>query len=278
MAGRDQEWQRKIREQQAAAAKPAADLRRRKRQAERRQAASRNRLEELGGVDEERERRIAAQLAATRAAARRTRRRRLAWGGVGTALALAVVALFIALGGQDWKKAPLNRTRPIPAERLSNLTQAAAAAGCQLKLYPKLSGGHVREGTHIAYKTNPPSFGPHPTQPVSDGDFVGKRVPTPGPFVHALEHGRIEIEYSPRLSNYTTGQLETLFNQRAGSYGPAAYLLLFQNQTHMPYDVSAVAWGKTLTCAHFNDRVFDAIRAFRTKYTLEGTERVVGPE
>ena len=188
------------------------------------------------------------------------------------------MAVFIALGGQNWKKAPLARTRPIPAERLGNLAQAAGAARCQLRSYSHLSGGHVREGTKVAYKTNPPSFGPHPTQPVSDGDFVGKNVPTSGPFVHALEHGRIEIEYSPRLTSYQTGQLETLFNQRAGSYGPAAYLILFENQTKMPYEVAAVGWGRTLTCARFNDRVFDAIRAFRARYTLKGTEHVVGPE
>jgi hypothetical protein len=41
----------------------------------------------------------------------------------------------------------------------------------------------------------------------------------------------------------------------------------------MPYDVAAVAWTHILGCRTFNPRVFDAIRAFRLKWTLQAPEK-----
>jgi hypothetical protein len=38
--------------------------------------------------------------------------------------------------------------------------------------------------------------------------------------------------------------------------------------------VSATAWTHALNCERMNDRVFDAIRAFRTRWIDRGPERV----
>ena len=56
-------------------------------------------------------------------------------------------------------------------------------------------------------------------------------------------------------------------------------LLLFQNQTHMPYAVAATAWGHILGCKTFSPKVFDALRDFRMTYTNQGPEQLgTGPE
>jgi hypothetical protein len=51
-------------------------------------------------------------------------------------------------------------------------------------------------------------------------------------------------------------------------------MLLYPNTTRMPHAVSATAWTHALTCEQMNDRVFDAIRAFRTRWIDRGPEQV----
>ena len=98
-------------------------------------------------------------------------------------------------------------------------------------------------------------------------------TPAPEHYVHALEHGRIEIQYSPATSNHQEAQLETLASEPIN--GKAAYkVLLFQNNTNMPYAVAATAWGHMLGCKTFNPGVFDALRDFRLAYTNKGPENL----
>jgi hypothetical protein len=42
----------------------------------------------------------------------------------------------------------------------------------------------------------------------------------------------------------------------------------------MPFAVAATAWDHQLGCPTMNDKVFDAIRAFRTDYIDKGPEIV----
>ena len=51
-------------------------------------------------------------------------------------------------------------------------------------------------------------------------------------------------------------------------------MLLFQNNTNMPYAVAATSWTRLLGCKTFNPRIFDAIRAFRTEYVDKAPEQV----
>jgi hypothetical protein len=52
------------------------------------------------------------------------------------------------------------------------------------------------------------------------------------------------------------------------------HMLMFENTTNMPYAVAATAWTHSLTCPTMNDKVFDALRAFRAQYIDKGPEKV----
>ena len=131
----------------------------------------------------------------------------------------------------------------------------------------------------MTYKSNPPTSGQHNPEWAHDGDYVGVTVPPIEKLVHPLEHGRIEYQYAAGLPKKDIDQLETLFNEKTKSYGPGAFLLLFQNPTNMPYQVAATAWDHSVVCKTFNPGVFDAFRAFREKFTLKAPEtQFTGPE
>ena len=46
----------------------------------------------------------------------------------------------------------------------------------------------------------------------------------------------------------------------------------------MPYQVAATAWTQLLGCPTYNDRVPDAMRAFRDQYRLKGPEYIPNAE
>jgi hypothetical protein len=241
---------------------------------------------------EEKERRRAERLAAeaaAKAAAQRRQRMRLV-GALGLAVvALAAVGVAIAASGGSKHKAPKHSAN-VPALADANLTSAAQKAGCVIQNYPQDYGpngstqsdpnnlySHV--GGKVKYKTNPPAFGNHNPTPASDGDYVGQGTPSAEHLVHALEHGRVEIQYRPGLPAHDVSQLESVFKEQAGKFAPEQYELLFQNETKMPYDVAAVAWVHILGCKHYTPAALDAIRDFRAKYSFQGPEKqFVAPE
>jgi hypothetical protein len=203
-------------------------------------------------------------------------------GGVGAVAIAGVAGLFLVntLNQPGWDLAPASQTRPIPPQQISGLVPAAQAAGCQLRNYRStaLDHYHAPIGARLVYKSSPPSFGVHYPYPALDGDYVGIGAPRAPFLVHALEHGRIEIQYRPGVSQYHVDQLQELFNQSDGAYGPGAYLLLVANNSRMPYTVAAVAWGHVMGCPTINNRIFDAMRAFRRAFTLKASEHAIGPE
>ena len=222
-----------------------------------------------------RQERLAAEKQAQEAAKRKQRMRVGAGVALGLVAIVAVVVAVIANGSKDSSSAE------VPKQQTAKLSRAAAAAGCSVHTYKWSEANdrqHVAVGTKVDYKHNPPSYGPHYPVPASDGSYVGKPTPATGFLVHALEHGRIEIQYSPELSRKKIAQLESLFHEKAGSYGDGQYELLFKNGTRMPYQVAATAWGHDLTCPTFNPRIFDAIRAFRLAYTQKGPEHITVAE
>ena len=163
----------------------------------------------------------------------------------------------------------------IPPASNKDLTSAAAQAGCVV-LNPPIEGrNHVT--TPVKYKTNPPSSGNHNPEPALDGIYTAGNEPTPEHYVHALEHGRIEFEYKPGTSKTFVSQLETLVSEPLN--GKAAYkILMFENNTNMPYEVAAVAWGHIIGCKTIKaPAVFDALRDFRLKYVDKGPEPGIPP-
>lgn len=205
---------------------------------------------------EEAERRAAAE-------ARRQRRLRILGGSILAVIAVAVVAVVVAASGGKGGSSKVSS---------SAVKTAASAAGCTVLDYPKGRNDRTHTTGKVNYKTNPPSYGPHNPVPAQDGDYVGRTTPAKEHLVHALEHGRIEVQYSKSASKATISALERLFNQHS------KYMLLFQNETKMPYQVAAVAWTHILGCPKYDSRVPAAIAKFRDAYTLKGPEYIPSPE
>jgi hypothetical protein len=221
---------------------------------------------------EEKERRRQERLAAERAAAEQAQRRRtygIFVGGVLVVAAIvAVVVIIVAGGGTSGTDQPAgsysvkakNTLTPPPA-KITDLFQAAKAAGCELKNPPIEGRQHVT--TKVKYGTNPPTSGNHNPTPALDGVYTTE--PNPTNFVHTMEHGRVEFEYSPSLSKKRIRQLGGLFNE------DPHILLLFPNDT-MPYKMAAAAWGHLIGCKNVTDATFDALRTFRDRYRDKGPE------
>jgi len=228
---------------------------------------------------EEKQRRREERLAAEQAAAttaQRARRLQLVGGAV-LVIAVIVVAVVLVAGSGGGNKGS-NTTSdaasaPIPAPgpnaKADALPAAAKAAGCVARTYPSEGRNHVT--STVKYKTNPPTSGNHNPNPAQDGIYKPANTPAKENFVHTLEHGRIEIQYKPGTPRHTVDQLVSVFNEKV--HGVAGYkTLLFQNNTGMPYAVAATAWTQLLGCPKMNDKVFDAIRAFRARYVDKGPE------
>ena len=176
-------------------------------------------------------------------------------------------------------------TLDLQAVSTFNLTSAAEAAGCRRRRIPlegqrtDVVGGprHVRG--RIDYKSNPPTSGEHSAVWARDGNYAGRRSPAPERYVHSLERGRVVVHYEPGTPPDTISRLQRLmleptWTEASGGYiNDGAFALLLENDTRMRYAVAATAWGDLLACPRFNDRVYDAIRAFRTIYTMKAPER-----
>jgi hypothetical protein len=240
----------------------------------------------------EREKRRAERVAAEQAAASAERRRLMIGYVVAGVLALAVVVglvIVISSGGDDTAQVNgqdipdaahiqvnsgfLHDTKPDgrvgtppPQLQQGDLQAAAKAAGCELKLdLPDEGNTHISKESEIPdYKTNPPTSGNHNPQQLADGAYAV--MPEPWFFVHSMEHGRIEIQYSPDLSEEDQLAIKGVFDQRPDG------VLLFPND-EMPYDVAVTAWTQLMGCPKYEGAAtLDAIRDFRDTYIGLGPE------
>jgi hypothetical protein len=154
---------------------------------------------------------------------------------------------------------PDSRSGPKPPPvKVANMKKAAKLAGCDLRLHLKDEGHeHIPQGSAAPdYKTNPPSSGNHVEPPYQQADGAYSEEPLKIDFVHSLEHGRLEIEYSPQLAETDQLELKGLYETLY------AATLLFPNG-EMPYQVAAVTWTNMLTCKQYKGAAtLDAIRAF----------------
>ena len=210
------------------------------------------------------------RLARERAATEARRRKRLVAYVAGGLLALAAVAAgAFALNGRGGDAGPLGDpsgypggTAPPPRE--TQLGPAVQASGCRLESFESEGAEHVQGG--VDYKSNPPHSGDHSEVAAEDQAF--REAPRTEELVHSLEHGRIVIHYKPGLADEVRGGLKALYDE------DPYHVILTPNATGMPYEVAATAWRKVLGCPRMNDRVYDAIRAFRDRYRDRGPEDV----
>ena len=191
------------------------------------------------------------------------------------AVAIAAVVVAIAAGGGNDNRRPSHRggvaiaNVAIPAPRQISLQAAAAAAGCSLSNPPSEGREHVTGP--VTYRTNPPSSGPHFPVPAHDGIYGPGATPAKERLVHALEHGRVEIQYAPGTPTGVIGQLQSLVDEFV-TRDSDPRVLLFQNATAMPFAIAAVAWTHILGCPSYRPAVLDAVRQFRHAYDLKGPE------
>ena len=130
-------------------------------------------------------------------------------------------------------------------------------------------GPRAHDGA-VTYHTNPPTSGNHNPDPAPDGYYPNGPLPKERN-VHALEHGRIEIQWKPGTPQNVINTLEAIFNEPLK--GKSGYHeLLFENNTGMPFQVAAASWQHYLGCPTWNKNVIDAIRDYREQYVDKGPE------
>ena len=200
--------------------------------------------------------------------------------GAGVLLGLAaiagvVIAIVVGLGGDDSgpeePTSGANAAAKLPAQQTSDYEDGAKAAGCTLE-NPQFEGAshESKNFTPADYKTNPPTSGNHEPEWYEDGVYEPGTTPRLGMLVHTLEHGRINIQYQKGTAASTVARLEALVAEQNEGY----HLLLYENTTGMKPAIAATAWTHSLSCPSMNDKVFDAIRTFRSRYTDKGPETV----
>lgn len=227
--------------------------------------------------EEERERLRQARLEREHEQARGRRGRLFVGYGIAAAVGLVVIAGIVVLiasggggsgggashinqaGGSTNGIQPDDRTGPKPPSvKAANLKQAAKQAGCVLRLrLPDEGHTHIAPGSRTPhYKTSPPTSGSHVEPPYQQADGAYSEMPQEIDFVHSLEHGRMEVQYSPSLPETDQLALKGLYDTMyAGT-------LLFPNPK-MPYQVAATTWTNLLGCPKYRGAItLDAIRDF----------------
>lgn len=251
---------------------------------------------------EEKERRRAERLAAERRETSGQRLRLILGYAVAGVLGLAVlVGIVIAIasgggddgGGSDVGDAPelafINTdvgvargvepdgregTPPAPLEQ-GRLAASARVAGCDLQEdLPEEGSQHFSdENNDPGWETNPPTSGDHyGTQTevgsgaLADGAYA--ETPSLARVVHAHEHGRVAIHYSPDLPEEAQLEIKGVFDD-----DPAG-MMLFPNPD-MPYEVAATSWSNLLGCESYEGQAtLDAVQNFRALKRGQGRENV----
>jgi hypothetical protein len=212
-------------------------------------------------------------------AADQRRRKRLVGYGVGGVLALAaVVAVAVVLlgGGSSSGEGKVFPTGgKVPDTKVTNLSKAAAAAGCRLTSEKAKSRNHETDpNKKLPYRTNPPTDGKHYEVPTEDGIY--DKAPPDSHLVHTLEHGRVIVWVKPTLSEDARKNIRALIDEDS-------YQMVLVPRANMPFQVAASAWGRDpeplgtgflMGCPRYGDAVFDAIRAFREEHRSNGPEPV----
>jgi hypothetical protein len=245
--------------------------------------------------EEERERLRQAREERESAQAKSGKRRLVAVYAIAAVAGIAVLAGLVAViaasgggggGGAHINQASGSTNGVEPDERegtapaavsVNNLKEAAKKAGCDLRLRLKDEGHtHLPQAAQTPnYKTNPPTSGSHAEAPYQEADGAYSEMPREIFIVHSLEHGRLEIQYSPSLPEDGQLELKGLYDTMYGG------TLLFPNE-NMDYEVAATTWTNLMGCEEYKGAItLDAIRDFGQttwgRYGGEGAGAVKGP-
>jgi hypothetical protein len=112
----------------------------------------------------------------------------------------------------------------------------------------------------LARQTNPPTTGEFlESDRVADADYSGTAPPPLKATLHAMLHGRVLFQFSADARDWTRSALRRLYAEDADK------VLLFQNQTRMPYEAAATAYLSAIVCPRLTPAGVDAFRAFRER-------------
>jgi hypothetical protein len=213
-------------------------------------------------------------------------RKKLVGYAIGGLLAVAVLVVVVMLttGGSGEADEAAAEVFPdggsVPEQREFEVRPAAEAASCELK-DTKARGEQDRLHTDtpdvdVKYRGNPPTLGRHWPPGFQAEDGLYGVSPADEALVHTMEHGRVVIWAKPSLPEEVRSTLRALFDEDD-------YQMVLTPRANMPYAVAATAWngepapigiGRTLGCPEWNDRVPDALRAFRDEHRSRGPEPV----
>ncbi|MGN6586289.1 MAG: DUF3105 domain-containing protein [Solirubrobacterales bacterium] len=247
----------------------------------------------MGKGDRERERLREERIEAEQRDQRSGNTRLIAAYAIGSAVVLVIAVLIFILvsggGGSSKGDAHINLDTqvgstngvtpderegiPPPPPKVVNLEEAAEKAGCKLELKLEDEGHeHIPpKSPEPNYKTNPPTSGKHVEPPYQQADGAYLEEPEAIDYVHSLEHGRMEIQYSPSLPERAQLELKGLYDTMYGA------TLMFPNKK-MPYEVAATTWTNLMGCPEYKGSItLDAIRAFgKQTWGKYGGEPVFG--
>jgi hypothetical protein len=209
------------------------------------------------------------------------RRKRLVGYGAGGALAAAALVVVVVLlpsgggGGGSASSDVLPDGGEVPRQQLTELDEAADAAGCRLESTRVRGRNHTGSlSERVDYATNPPTGGNHYIEPSEDAAYSD--APQDEQLVHSMEHGRVIVWFKPSLPEDARANLKAF-------YDSDTYQMLVVPRRDMPYQVAASAWnrepepngtGRLMGCPRYSEKIFDALRAFRDEHRSNGPEPV----
>jgi Protein of unknown function (DUF3105) len=160
-----------------------------------------------------------------------------------------------------------------PPLATGDLEAAAEVANCDLQLNLEVEGStHFGDEDRVPnYRTNPPTSGDHygvlsetASGALADGAYLN--TPPIARAVHSLEHGRVEIQYSPDLTEEEQLEIKGVFEESPQG------VLMFPNPD-MPYDVAITAWTQLAGCERYQGgATLDVLRNFRDIYRGQAPE------
>jgi len=163
---------------------------------------------------------------------------------------------------------------PPPPVANADLKGSANEAGCELMLdLPDEGSTHFTDVDKVVeYDTQPPTSGDHYASAengsgaLADGAYLD--TPNWNRAVHALEHGRVQIQYDPNLPEKDQLEIKGVVEEdRAG-------MDLFPN-ADMPYAVAATAWTNLVGCKKYEGaKTLDVLRNFRDTFRGQGPEQI----
>ena len=100
----------------------------------------------------------------------------------------------------------------VPDQKVTDLDEAAKAAGCELKSFRANSREHTEDlAEQIGYSSSPPTSGKHYVEPAEDGAY--DEAPDVKQLVHTMEHGRVIIWFKRNLPEEQRANLKALFDE-----------------------------------------------------------------